>query len=838
MWKINLGFVLALAVLGLSGLGSYESVEQLLDDGQGAQVAHQARLAGLKARVSQREPEPTLTQMRDWIEAAMQDEERASSDQSAQAHASADRANTVIVLACLLSLIITGLSLMFINRDVRGRQEAEIELALAHDNLEARVRERTADLARANEELLRTRAELELRVRERTADLARANEELRETSTLQRAILDSANYSIVATDADGLIQTFNAAAQRWLGYAPWEVLGRESTVRFHDPQELAARQAELGEELGLPIEDGFEVLVTRARYGEPEEREWSYLRKDGTRFPVLLSVTALQDEAGRVSGFLAIGSDITERKRTEEQLRRVTATAEAANRAKSEFLANMSHELRTPLNSVIGFTNILLKNKGRNLREQDLTFLERVLDNGKHLLKLINEVLDLAKVEAGRMQLELGTVALADLVRATLAGLEGQVKDKGVTLVAELPPRIAPFESDPGKLKQVVINLVGNAIKFTERGNITVRVETDPVDDRPLALDVIDTGIGIPADKLHSIFEAFHQSDATTTRKYGGTGLGLTIARSLCRLMGYGIEVHSRVGYGSMFRVVMGEPGEPAQRKTQRPLTSEIVLRAEKAAVGFDMRGKRVLVIDDDSDSRILLTQYIEECGCRVLAVHCGEQGLMLAQQFAPDLIVLDLMMPGMNGWDVLKAIKAHPTLSGVPVVVVSIVARENQGTILGAVDLLDKPVSREALQELLRRNLTSPRGRVLVVDDNADARRIVSDYLADEGFEACEAVNGADALERLQRFDADLIILDLMMPVMDGLTFLDALRRDARHVHVPVVVVTAKDLTPREAERLGVDGSVVVRKGDELARGLKRVVGDVLGRAAVAETR
>jgi len=836
MWKINLGFVLALAVLGLSGLGSYDSVRQLLDNGRKAQTAHRDRLAALKARVSERDSEPTLPEIRAWLDTAVQDEETASSIQAAEASASADHAATIILLASLLSLMIAGLSLMFINRDVRGRQEAEVELARAHANLEARVRERTADLARANEELLRTRAELETRVRERTADLARANEELHETSTLQRAILDSANYSIMATNADGLIQTFNAAAQRWLGYTPSEVLGCETPVRLHDPQELAARQAELSEELGLPLEGGFEVLVTRARYGEPEEREWTYVRKDGTRFPVLLSVTALQDEAGRVSGFLAIGSDITERQRTEEQLRRVTATAEAANRAKSEFLANMSHELRTPLNSVIGFTNILLKNKFRNLREQDLTFLERVLDNGKHLLKLINEVLDLAKVEAGRMQLELGTVALADLVRATLAGLEGQVKDKGVKLVAELPPRIAPFESDPGKLKQVVINLVGNAIKFTERGNITVRVETDPADDRPLALDVIDTGIGIPADKLHSIFEAFHQGDATTTRKYGGTGLGLTIARSLCRLMGYGIEVHSRVGYGSMFRVVLGEPGEPTQRKAHRPLTSEIVLRAEKAAVGIDLRGKRVLVIDDDSDSRILLTQYIEECGCRVLAVHCGEQGLMLAQQFAPDLIVLDLMMPGMNGWDVLKAVKAHPTLVSVPVVVVSIVARENQGTILGAVDLLDKPVSREALQELLRRNLLSQRGRVLVVDDNADARRIVSAYLADEGFETCEAVNGADALERLQRFDADLIILDLMMPVMDGLTFLDALRRDARHVHVPVVVVTAKDLTPREAERLGVDGSVVVRKGDELARGLKRVVGDVLGRAESIE--
>ncbi len=535
-----------------------------------------------------------------------------------------------------------------------------------------------------------------------------------------------------------------------------------------------------------------------------------------------------------MAGFLTIASDITERQRVEEELRRAIARAEAANRTKSEFLANMSHELRTPLNSVIGFTNILLKNKAGNLRGQDLAFLERVLDNGKHLLKLINEVLDLAKVEAGRMQLDLTTVVLGDLVRSTLAALEGQLRGKNVRLLAELPPHLAALETDAGKLKQVLINLVGNAIKFTERGTVSVRVEADPVDGRPLALDVIDTGIGIPADKLHSIFEAFHQGDASTTRKYGGTGLGLTIARSLCKLLGYGIEVHSSVGHGSMFRVVLGEKDEEARPASPgRSLTGEILLRAEKVAGLADVKGKRVLIIDDDSDSRILLTQYIEDCGCRVLAVDCGEQGLQLAERFRADLIVLDLMMPGMNGWDVLKALKAHPTLANVPVVVVSIVARENRGTILGAVDFLDKPVSREALHAILRRNLESRRGRALVVDDNADARRLMALYLQEEGCETCEAANGLDALERLERFDADLVILDLTMPVMDGLAFLDALRRDSRHLRLPVVVVTAKDLTPQEIERLGKDGSVVLRKGDELALGLKRVVGEVLGPSA-----
>ncbi len=528
----------------------------------------------------------------------------------------------------------------------------------------------------------------------------------------------------------------------------------------------------------------------------------------------------------------------SELEKANAELREATARVEAANRAKSEFLANMSHELRTPLNSVIGFTNILVKNKSGNLRHQDITYLERVLDNGKHLLKLINEVLDLAKVEAGRMDLEVGDVALGELVGSTLAGLEGQVKGKDVRLVAEVPPSLAPVRTDPGKLKQVLINLVGNAIKFTERGSVTVRVEAD-ADGRPLSLDVMDTGIGIAQEKLDTIFEAFHQADASTTRKYGGTGLGLTIARSLCQLMGYDVRVHSVVGQGSMFRVVLGEKkpaGGPARRAAPAAPspTQEIRIHHAQQAFGLgDVAGKQVLVIDDDSDSRILLARLVEDCGCRVIAADCGEQGLKVGEQVRPDLIVLDLMMPGMSGWDVLKALKAHPTLSGVPVVVVSIVARENRGTLLGAVDLLDKPVSREALHALLARHLRSRKGRALVVDDNEDARRLLSAYLAEEGLETCEAVNGADALQRLDRFDADIIILDLMMPVMDGLAFLDALRRDARHLLLPVVVVTAKELSPGEVERLKGDASVVLRKGDELAVGLKRVVGKVLGRRA-----
>lgn len=616
----------------------------------------------------------------------------------------------------------------------------------------------------------------------------------------------------------------------------------------------------------------YRELYDRALSGEREVAVRSDEVDGQTRYFELYA-NPIQSIDG-VSGAVFFGKDVTQRERAEEALRIAKEEAEAANKAKSDFLANMSHELRTPLNSVIGFTNILLKNKDERLNKKDVGFLERVLSNGKHLLALINEVLDLAKVEAGRMELIIEEVDLAHLCVETVQQLEGQAKakDGDIALVADVPDSVDLVETDSAKLKQVIINLVGNALKFTHEGSVTVRLEVGSDGQTPIAIAVQDTGIGIPEDRLEAIFEAFQQAEAGTSRKYGGTGLGLALSRSICLLMGYDLIVESEVGEGSTFKIVLGERARrPTREEEADDQNAETRAAAMTGGGGSQSRGSedprpgpvdatngtgtgggeetpstgtdaavgavtahaapeagvdtgrqgdastaapgakrggwsdfKVLVVDDEKDSRVLIQHFLEEFGCQVFTAANGEEGLELASRHSPDLITLDLIMPGLTGWEVLKRLKSDSGLRSIPVVIVSVLANEGRGKLLGAVDLVTKPFEREDLLRVLWRNLGRKRGgRVLVVTGSDERQAALSKVVRARGLEAT-VKRGGDIVQILGQEAPDAVVLDLELSTTHGVASLLELREDRLHTGLPVLVLTHEGLNAKEKEIVG----------------------------------
>lgn len=524
----------------------------------------------------------------------------------------------------------------------------------------------------------------------------------------------------------------------------------------------------------------------------------------------LKGVTVSRDELAR---------EVEVRKRAEEEARLAREYAENASLAKSRFLTNMSHELRTPLNSVIGFANLLLKNKAGHLNDTEQMYVQRVLANGKHLLFLINQVLDLAKIEASKVYAEWASVDVRSLVRNVVGQLEGAAHAKSVKLAVETPGGIGSIVTDAGKLTQVLVNLIGNAIKFTEGGLVTVALIPTEDGRRVGAIEVRDTGIGIPPDRLEVIFEAFQQAEDGTSRRYGGTGLGLAISRALCDVLGYRIEVESRVGEGSTFRVIIPEAAQAREFPPMKAAAQRKPVVAERRQVPV------ALVIDDDPDARVLLSQIVEEAGYRPITVSTGEAGVRMAQECRPDVITLDLLMPSMDGWMVLRQLKSDPAASDIPVIVVSIVAQERRGTVLGALDVLQKPVSRSDLLEVLGRIVKAPSRQVLVVDDNSDDRQIMVEHLRDSDYEVRMAAGGREALQMIEASPPDAVVVDLVMPEVDGYTLIHLLRRNPRFLELPIVVVTGRDLSVEERRMLQLQAFAVLPKTGNIEQELPQVL-------------
>jgi signal transduction histidine kinase/DNA-binding response OmpR family regulator len=497
---------------------------------------------------------------------------------------------------------------------------------------------------------------------------------------------------------------------------------------------------------------------------------------------------------------------------------------EVASRHKSEFLANMSHELRTPLNAIIGYSEMLQEEAQDQGAQAFVPDLEKIHAAGKHLLELINAVLDLSKIEAGKMELYLETFEVPPLVRDVAAVLGPLAQKNQNRLEVHCAPDVGAMRADLTKLRQALFNLVSNACKFTERGSVTLAVSRDTAESGDgIVFAVRDTGIGMTSEQMARLFQEFAQADASTTRRFGGTGLGLALSRRLCRMMGGDITVASEPGHGSTFTIRL--PAEVRESTRDAPASGA----RESGLAG----SSTVLVIDDDGAVRDLMARFLGKEGFRVATAPGGEEGLRLARETRPDVITLDVLMPGMDGWSVLAALKADAALADIPVVMLTMLDDRNLGYALGAADYLTKPIDRERLVAVLghyRRDLP-----VLVVDDDADFRELARRILEREGYAVIEAVNGRAALDRLRDTTPSVILLDLMMPEMDGFDFVAAARENAAWRALPIVVITAKDLTPEDHERLNGYVSRVLQKG-----GLTRdtLLGEVRDLVATSATR
>jgi GAF domain-containing protein/CheY-like chemotaxis protein/anti-sigma regulatory factor (Ser/Thr protein kinase) len=475
---------------------------------------------------------------------------------------------------------------------------------------------------------------------------------------------------------------------------------------------------------------------------------------------------------------------------------------EAADRHKSEFLANMSHELRTPLNAIIGYSEMLQEDAADLGAPQFTDDLKKINVAGKHLLELINAVLDLSKIEAGKMELYLETFDVAGLIKDIAAVISPLAAKNANHLGVRCPDTIGTMRADLTKVRQALFNLLSNACKFTERGTITLAVtreRRDGVDG--LVFSVHDTGIGMTPEQVARLFEAFSQADAATTRKYGGTGLGLALSRRLCRMMGGDVTVESEAGRGSTFTIRLPVEVREAAEEWAAPT----------ARVAIDAVGT-VLVVDDEPAVRDLMQRFLTKEGFRVVTASAGEEGLRQAREIRPDAITLDVMMPGMDGWTVLSALKADPDLADIPVIMLTIVDDRNLGYALGASDYLTKPIDRERLVTVLekyRRDLP-----VLVVDDDAGVRQLLRRMLEPAGYTVVEAENGRVALDRLRDAVPSVVVLDLMMPEMDGFDFVAEFRRHGPWRAIPIVVITAKDLSSDDRERLNGYVQKILQKG------------------------
>ena len=532
--------------------------------------------------------------------------------------------------------------------------------------------------------------------------------------------------------------------------------------------------------------------------------------------------------------------DVTERRRAEEEAIAAKEASEAANQTKSMFLANMSHELRTPLNAIVGYSEMLQEEATEQGLDSFAVDLDKIHASGRQLLGLINDILDLSKIEAGKMDLFLENFDVNALIDDVAATIGPMVKKNANVLKIARAADIGEMRADQAKVRQALFNLLSNAAKFTHDGTVTLDAIRERMDDSEwIVFRVVDTGIGLTSEKLLRLFQDFTQADPSTTRKFGGTGLGLALTRRFCQMMGGDVTVSSEDGAGSTFTIklpaIVSDP-ETSENEEQPGEDLHLTSVDRREGDPAPAPGTCVLVIDDNASQRDLMRRYLVREGYCVRCAGSGEEGLRLAREMRPIAITLDVMMPAMDGWEVLKALQADADLSEIPVIMLTMVDHPDRGMRLGATEYLTKPVNRQRLSRILKRYVCAATPcPVLVVEHDDAIRRSMRQLLERNGCRVTEAADGAAALSLMETDRPTLIFLDLFIEGIDGFAFVEQVRKHPEWRSVPIIVVTATDLTPAERKRLNGNVEIVLHKSGQSRNKFLAHVIDALDNSAVS---
>ena len=660
----------------------------------------------------------------------------------------------------------------------------------------------------------------------------RDNQEKEELSRYNQRLLESTGEGIYGIDLDGDCTFINKAGALTLGGKPEDFLGQNMHQQVHSKH--ANGDAYTLED--CPI---FKASQTGDGCRVDDEVFW---RMDGVSVPVEYSSFPLNDDSGKREGAVVTFTDITTRLKSLYDLELAKEAAESANESKSQFLANMSHELRTPLNAVIMYSELLAEEAEDEGVPDFIPDLFKIRSAGKHLLELVNGVLDLSKVEAGKMELFAEDFEIPNLINEVITTVQPMIEKNENEVKVHIENGVSSMNGDVTKIRQVLFNLLSNASKFTKNGLIELRVSRDAAQNK-IVYEVADSGIGMTKPQVDRIFQPFMQADVSTTRKFGGTGLGLAIIKRFTDLMNGEVAVESVPDKGTTFTITLPEhlSDLPAiTNQDEENLSDEAAIAAigspnhSGSNANTDNRKKPiVLVVDDDPAIRDILARVLISEGMQPVTASNGEEGLKRAREIVPDLIILDIHMPQIDGWSVLSTIKADDQLNSIPVIIQSVSDDRDLGYMLGATEYLVKPVNREKLVKLLHQYM--PHGEptnVLVVDDDEGTRRAITQTLERQDWRVDQAENGVQALSQLAERQPSVILLDLMMPEMDGFEFLEHFHANEDWQGITVIVLTAKDLTAKERDLLNGGVEKVLAKGtvnrDHFLEKVKRAVATI----------